>query len=154
ACDVRAGAGAALERLPRRGGGPVADACVRESRPGSARDRRRRQLPPLTDQMAEAPRDLLDAIDRFGPHLSYPEGIRLDSSVTPDRLVKTHCCFCGQQCGMQLVVKDNTILGIEPWYEFPFNRGMMCPKGVKRYLQQAHPDRLIRALARDPSAPG
>ena len=62
--------------------------------------------------MAEAPRDPLQTIDRFGPHLAYPAGIRLDSSVIPDRLVKTHCCFCGQQCGLQLVVKDNTILGV------------------------------------------
>jgi assimilatory nitrate reductase catalytic subunit len=104
--------------------------------------------------MAEAPGNLLQTINRFGPHVAYPEGVRLDSDVEPDRLVKTHCCFCGQQCGMQLVVKDNIILGVEPWYEFPFNRGMMCPKGVKRYLQQAHPDRLTRALARDPAAPG
>ncbi len=104
--------------------------------------------------MAEAPHDLLETINRFGPNLAYPAGARLDSSVVPDRLVKTHCCFCGQQCGMQLVVKDNTILGVEPWYEFPFNRGMLCPKGVKRYLQQSHPDRLTTAIARDDSAPG
>ncbi len=104
--------------------------------------------------MAKEPENTLETIDRFGPHLAYPAGARLDSGIEPDRLVKTHCCFCGQQCGMQLVVKDNTILGIEPWYEFPFNQGMLCPKGVKRYLQQAHPDRLLRALARDESAPG
>ena len=104
--------------------------------------------------MAEVPHDLLQTLDRFGPHLAYPAGARLDSSIVPDKLVKTHCCFCGQQCGVQLVVKDNTILGVEPWYEFPFNRGMLCPKGVKRYLQQDHPDRLTRALARDDKAPG
>src|SRR5690606_31214149 len=104
--------------------------------------------------MARTPTDLTATIDRFGPHRAYATGVRLDSSVEPDRLVKTHCCFCGQQCGMQLVVKDNTILGVEPWYEFPFNRGMLCPKGVKRYLQQAHPDRLTTAYARDDSAPG
>lgn len=104
--------------------------------------------------MAQAPSDLLGTIERFGPHRAYPSGMRLDSSVEPDRLVKTHCCFCGQQCGLQLVVKDNTILGIEPWYEFPFNRGMLCPKGVKRYLQQSHPDRLTTAFARDEKAPG
>src|SRR5690606_42089291 len=39
------------------------------------------------------------------------------------------------------------------WYEFPFNRGMLCPKGVRRSLQQAHPDRLTRALVRDETAP-
>src|SRR5262245_52103430 len=30
---------------------------------------------------------------------------------------------------------------------------MLCPKGVKRYLQGAHPDRLTTALRRDPSSP-
>ncbi len=96
----------------------------------------------------------LDAIRTFGPFRNYASDIRLDTGVEPDKYVKTHCCFCGQQCGMQLKVKDNTIVGIEPWYEFPFNRGMLCPKGVKRYLQQAHPDRLLSAYERHPGSPG
>src|SRR4029078_8245190 len=37
--------------------------------------------------------------------------------------------------------------------EFPFNQGKLCPKGVKRYLQGAHPDRLTHAYQRDCSAP-
>ena len=74
-------------------------------------------------------------------------GVRLSTSVEPDRLVKTHCCFCGQQCGIQLKVRDNEVIGFEPWEEFPFNRGMLCPKGVKRYLQGSHPDRLLTAVA-------
>jgi assimilatory nitrate reductase catalytic subunit len=62
--------------------------------------------------------------------------------------VKTHCCFCGQHCGIQLKVRDNQVIGFEPWEDFPFNRGMLCPKGVKRYLQGSHPDRLTTALHR------
>jgi assimilatory nitrate reductase catalytic subunit len=54
---------------------------------------------------------------------------------------------------VQLKVRDNEVIGFEPWEEFPFNRGMLCPKGVKRYLQGAHPDRLTTALGRDPSSP-
>src|SRR5688572_23492876 len=81
-------------------------------------------------------------------------GVRLSTSVEPDRLVKTHCCFCGQQCGIQLKVRDNEVIGFEPWYEFPFNRGMLCPKGVKRYLQNSHPDRLLQAQERDDASPG
>ena len=73
------------------------------------------------------------------------------TAAEPDRLVKTHCCFCGQQCGIQLKVKDNQVIGFEPWEEFPFNRGMLCPKGVKRYLQGSHPDRLLSAFERDPT---
>lgn len=74
-------------------------------------------------------------IEAFGPHLAYSSGLRLDCGVEAERLVKTHCCFCGQQCGIQLKVKDNEVIGFEPWEEFPFNHGMLCPKGVKRYLQ-------------------
>jgi assimilatory nitrate reductase catalytic subunit len=94
-----------------------------------------------------------NVIHQFGPSRAYSSPLRVDTGVEPDRSVKTHCCFCGQQCGVQLKVKDNTIIGIEPWYDFPFNRGMLCPKGVKRYLQQAHPDRLLHAYEKDPSAP-
>ena len=66
----------------------------------------------------------------------------------PDKLVKTHCCFCGVQCGIQLKVKDNKVIGFEPWEEFPVNQGKLCPKGVKRYLQNEHPDRLLTPLIR------
>ena len=102
--------------------------------------------------MAQQPANPLAMIDAFGPHLAFSSGQRLDRGVTPDRLVKTHCCFCGQQCGIQLKVKDNEVIGFEPWEEFPFNRGMLCPKGVKRYLQGSHPDRLVHAYRRDPSS--
>jgi assimilatory nitrate reductase catalytic subunit len=102
--------------------------------------------------MADLPVDSLRIIEKYGPHLSSMEGVRLSTSVEPDRLVKTHCCFCGQQCGIQLKVRDNQVIGFEPWEEFPFNRGMLCPKGVKRYLQGSHPDRLTSALRRDPDA--
>src|SRR5215813_7325839 len=101
------------------------------------------------------PPALLDEVQQhFGPHLSRATGMRLDPGVTPDKVVKTHCCFCGQQCGIQLLVKDNEVIGFEPWMDFPFNQGKLCPKGVKRYLQGAHPDRLLHAYERDPSAQG
>ena len=86
----------------------------------------------------------------YGPHLSISTGRRSASESTCDREVKTHCCFCGQQCGLILKVKDEEVIGFEPWMEFPFNRGKLCPKGVKRYLQGSHPDRLLTALKRDP----
>jgi assimilatory nitrate reductase catalytic subunit len=104
--------------------------------------------------MAQQPASVTALIEAFGPHLAFSAGQRLDCGVQADRLVKTHCCFCGQQCGIQLKVKDNEVIGFEPWEEFPFNRGMLCPKGVKRYLQGSHPDRLLHAYQRDPSAPG
>ncbi len=104
--------------------------------------------------MANLPENITATIERFGPHLAFSSGSRLDTGVEPDRLIKTHCCFCGQQCGIQLKVKDNQVVGFEPWMEFPFNKGMLCPKGVKRYLQGSHPDRLTTALHRDPGVEG
>jgi assimilatory nitrate reductase catalytic subunit len=101
---------------------------------------------------AEAP-TTPELLSKFGPLRSYPTGQRIDSTVDPDRLVKTHCCFCGQQCGIQLKVRGNVVLGFEPWEDFPFNRGMLCPKGVRRYLQGSHHDRLTQAHFRDRSAP-
>lgn len=103
--------------------------------------------------MAKLPENTLEVIKQFGPHLAYAQGARLDTDTEPDKLVKTHCCFCGQQCGIQLKVKDNIVIGFEPWYEFPFNKGMLCPKGVKRYLQSGHPDRLLTAFERDEKSP-
>jgi assimilatory nitrate reductase catalytic subunit len=99
--------------------------------------------------MATLPVDELEITKAFGPHLSA--NVRATTSDDPEKLVKTHCCFCGQQCGIQLKVRHNEVIGFEPWEDFPFNRGMLCPKGVKRYLQGSHPDRLLTALRRDPA---
>lgn len=104
--------------------------------------------------MTTIPLENISVNDPFGPTLAYSRGIRLDTGVEPDNIIKTHCCFCGQQCGIQLKVKNNEVIGFEPWYEFPFNQGKLCPKGVKRYLQGAHPDRLLHAYTRDAASPG
>ncbi len=98
--------------------------------------------------MAKIPQPVPEMIGRFGPHpAETPAGGR-ESSAEPGTLVKTHCSFCGVQCGIQLKVRENRVVGFEPWEEFPVNRGMLCPKGVKRYLQGGHPDRLLAPLVR------
>src|SRR5262245_1158784 len=103
--------------------------------------------------MAVPPIDETGFVERFGPHLQYepPGGWRDESTNPAEKLIKTHCCFCGQQCGIQLKVRENQVIGFEPWEEFPFNRGMLCPKGVKRYMQNSHRDRLLAPLIRDSS---
>jgi assimilatory nitrate reductase catalytic subunit len=99
--------------------------------------------------MATLPASIPDLVAAFGPHPSPAPAGGWETAGEPDRMVATHCCFCGQQCGIQLKVKDERVVGFEPWEEFPFNRGKLCPKGVKRYLQDGHPDRLLTPLARD-----
>lgn len=98
--------------------------------------------------MAKPPVAIPELVAQFGPTLNRIPATGWNAEVEPDRVVQTHCCFCGQQCGIQLKVKDNRVIGFEPWEDFPFNQGRLCPKGVKRYMQDEHPDRLKAPLMR------
>jgi assimilatory nitrate reductase catalytic subunit len=98
--------------------------------------------------MARLPIAVPSLVDAFGPHPQWEPPGGWAPVGEPDRLVKTHCCFCGQQCGIQLKVAGGRVVGFEPWEEFPLNAGKLCPKGVKRYLQDGHPDRLLSPLER------
>lgn len=98
--------------------------------------------------MAKIPVPIEKLTEDFGPHLNYAPPGGWKGRGEAEKLVKTHCCFCGQQCGIQLKVRANRVIGFEPWEEFPFNRGKLCPKGVKRYMQDNHPDRLVSPLKR------
>ncbi len=103
--------------------------------------------PDLTGPHPETP----EMLSEFGPHRAYAQHLPPEEASGPARLVDTHCCFCGQQCGIRLTVRDERVVGFEPRYDFPFNQGKLCPKGIKRYLQNQHPDRLLRAYERDRS---
>src|SRR6266702_1166526 len=101
--------------------------------------------------VAKLPTDIPELVKQFGPTLhTVPPGGWAHTDQD-EKLVKTHCCFCGQQCGIQLRVRENKVIGFEPWEDFPFNRGKLCPKGVKRYMQNEHPDRLLYPLKRTAS---
>ena len=65
------------------------------------------------------------------------------------RLVPTHCCYCGVQCGMFLKVDPSgKVFGVEP-SDHDINKGKLCPKGVTAYQQVNHPDRILYPLVRD-----
>jgi hypothetical protein len=68
--------------------------------------------------------------------------------VAGERLVPTHCSFCGVQCGMYLRVADGKVIGVEP-RNHDINKQRLCPKGVVAYQQIHHPDRLLAPLLRD-----
>jgi assimilatory nitrate reductase catalytic subunit len=90
--------------------------------------------------------NLEQIVAEFGPHLhDAPHGgWRADRVI--DKVVPTHCPYCAVQCGMNLLVEDNHVVGFEPRYDFPVNEGRLCPKGVTAYLQVHHPDRLLHPL--------
>jgi assimilatory nitrate reductase catalytic subunit len=85
-------------------------------------------------------------IDEFGPHLHDAPYGGWQGGRQIDRMVPTHCPYCGVQCGMNLLVSDEHVVGFEPRYDFPVNEGKLCPKGVTAYLQTHHPDRLLYPL--------
>ena len=100
--------------------------------------------------MAKIPTDIPSLVQIYGPTLNRTPPGGWSHTGEDEKLVKTHCCFCGQQCGIQLRVRENKVVGFEPWEDFPFNMGKLCPKGVKRYMQDEHPDRLKSPLQRVP----
>lgn len=65
-----------------------------------------------------------------------------------EKLITTHCCYCGMQCGMHIRVNEKTgsVVGVEPRYDWPVTRGKMCPKGVTAYQTVEHKDRILRPL--------
>jgi assimilatory nitrate reductase catalytic subunit len=85
-------------------------------------------------------------VNAFGPHLhdAPHDGWRADRII--DKVVPTHCPYCAVQCGINLLVENEHVVGFEPRYDFPVNEGRLCPKGVTSYLQVHHPDRLLHPL--------
>ncbi len=65
-----------------------------------------------------------------------------------EKLVTTHCCYCGMQCGMHLRVEEKTgkVVGVEPRYDWPVTLGKMCPKGVTAYQTVEHKERILKPL--------
>lgn len=59
--------------------------------------------------------------------------------------VRTTCSYCGVGCQMQLLVKDNKVVGVEPFNQEP-NKGLMCVKGRFAYNFINHKDRLKKPL--------
>jgi anaerobic selenocysteine-containing dehydrogenase len=44
--------------------------------------------------------------------------------------VPTTCPYCGCGCGLNLVVQDGKLKGVEPWKRHPVSEGKLCPKGL------------------------
>lgn len=59
--------------------------------------------------------------------------------------IKTTCSYCGVGCQMDLLVKDNKVVQVEPSKEGS-NEGLLCVKGKFAYKFISHPDRLKTPL--------
>jgi assimilatory nitrate reductase catalytic subunit len=75
--------------------------------------------------------------------------LAMQSDLLPDR-VRTHCCYCAFQCGMEVIVdrEMRRVVGVQGNPEFPVNRGQMCIKGHTSAETLYHSDRLLYPLIR------
>lgn len=64
-----------------------------------------------------------------------------------DKKVKTTCGYCGVGCQINLVVKNNQVVKVEP-VEGDINHGLLCVKGKFAFNFINHPDRLTTPLIR------
>ncbi|MCT8338342.1 formate dehydrogenase subunit alpha [Methanoculleus sp. Afa-1] len=62
------------------------------------------------------------------------------------RYVPTTCPYCGVGCGLNLVVNDGKLVGVEPYKRSPINEGKLCPKGATCWEFVQSPDRLTKPL--------
>ncbi|HNX17011.1 MAG TPA: formate dehydrogenase subunit alpha [Methanoregula sp.] len=58
------------------------------------------------------------------------------------KYVPTTCPYCGVGCGLNLVVNDGKLVGVEPYKRSPINEGKLCPKGMTCWEHVQSPDRL------------
>ncbi len=65
------------------------------------------------------------------------------------RYVPTICPYCGIGCGLNFVVKDDKIVGVEPYKRHPVNEGKLCPKGNFGYEFINREDRLTSPLIKE-----
>ena len=69
---------------------------------------------------------------------------------TPGKIEKTRtiCPYCGVGCGIDLMTKGDTIIGVQPAMDGPANEGALCVKGQFAYDFIQHPDRLKAPMVR------
>lgn len=65
------------------------------------------------------------------------------------KYVPTICPYCGTGCGLNFVVKDDKIIGVEPYKRHPVNEGKVCPKGNFGYEFINREDRLTTPLIKE-----
>jgi formate dehydrogenase major subunit len=60
--------------------------------------------------------------------------------------VPSTCPYCGNGCGVNLVVKNGRVAGISPWHRNPVNEGKVCIRGNKSFEFVNSPGRLTTPL--------
>jgi predicted molibdopterin-dependent oxidoreductase YjgC len=74
----------------------------------------------------------------------------LRHAATPGETRRTRsiCPYCGVGCSVDILSKDQTIVGVQPAMDGPANLGALCVKGQFAWDWVQHPDRLKKPLVR------
>lgn len=65
------------------------------------------------------------------------------------RKTRTVCGYCGVGCALDVLTREDRIVGIQPAMDGPANEGALCVKGQFAFDYVQHPDRLAHPLVRD-----
>ena len=82
-------------------------------------------------------------------NLYYLNKLFGDYKIVEIKYVPTICPYCGTGCGLNFVVKDDKIVGVEPYKRHPVNEGKVCPKGNFGYEFINREDRLTTPLIKE-----
>lgn len=82
-------------------------------------------------------------------NLYYLNKLFGDYKMVEIKYVPTICPYCGTGCGLNFVVKDDKIIGVEPYKRHPVNEGKVCPKGNFGYEFINREDRLTTPLIKE-----
>ena len=58
------------------------------------------------------------------------------------------CGYCGVGCAVDILTRNDHIIGIQPALDGPANQGALCVKGQFAFDYVHHPDRLTQPLVR------
>ena len=73
--------------------------------------------------------------------------------MTTDEVHHRSCPLCEATCGLELTVRDGTVVRIRGDRDNPFSQGFICPKGSALHRLHADPDRLRAPMVRDGADP-
>ena len=73
---------------------------------------------------------------------------RVPTTLHDIEKTRTICPYCGVGCSVDVLTKNDKIVGIHPAMDGPANQGALCVKGQFAYDFVQHPDRLKTPLIR------
>ncbi len=75
-------------------------------------------------------------------------GLQIPPTEPDIEKTRTICPYCGVGCSIDVLTKNEKIVGIHPAMDGPANQGALCVKGQFAYDFVQHPDRLKTPLIR------